>query len=173
MIRDHEPDRTAMTQTRLRSRTLSFAWLALVALASGTAFAADKPKTDASTKATGAFLTKEQLRTCMAQKSLTVQLQGDLVNEQTALATTRADITRDGAALKATLDGLDRSNAEAVAAHNELAQAHDKNIDAYQARVAAFNTRAEADKAEREVYGKNCENRRFLEEDEIAIKKGK
>jgi hypothetical protein len=173
MIRGLEPDRTDMTQTPLRSRTLTAALLALVALAPNTTLAADKPKAEASTKATGAFLTKEQLRTCMAQKSLTAQLQGDLVNEQTALATTRAEITRDGAALKATLDGLDRSNAEAVAAHNELAQAHDKNIDAYQARVAAFNARAEAGKAEREAYGKNCENRRFLEEDEIAIKKGK
>jgi hypothetical protein len=173
MIRDPESDRTDMTQNTLRSRTLTAAWLTLAALASATAFAADKPKTDASTKATGAFLTKDQLRTCMAQQSLLLQKKDELVSEQTALAATRAVAGDLGAALKATLDGLDRSNAEAVAAHNEAAQAHDKNIDAYQARVAAFNTRVEAGKAEREAYGKNCENRRFLEEDEIAIKKGK
>lgn len=173
MIRSLETGRTDMTPTPPRFRTLTATLLTLAALASSTAFAADKPKPDTSTKPTGAFLTKEQLRACMAQKSLTVQLQSDLVAEQTALAGTRAEITRDGADLKATLDGLDRSNAEAVAAHNEAAQAHDKKIDAYQARVAAFNARVEAGKAERELYAKNCENRRFLEEDEIAIKKGK
>jgi hypothetical protein len=39
--------------------------------------------------------------------------------------------------------------------------------------VTAFNARVEANNGDREAYAKACENRRFFEEDEIAIKKGK
>jgi hypothetical protein len=165
-----------MTPITLRTRALTGALLSLL-LATAPGFAADKPadkpKADATAKPPSKFLTKDQLRACMTQKAQAEQQDADLLKEQTALATDRAEVTRDGAALKEALVGLDRSNAEAVAAHNELALAQDKKIDAYQARVTAFNTRVEAGNAERVAYGKNCENKRFLEEDEIAIKKGK
>jgi hypothetical protein len=161
-----------MTPITLRTRALTGALLSLL-LATTPGFAADKPKPETTAKPSAKFLTKDQLRACMTQKAQAEQQDADLLKEQTALATDRAEVTRDGAALKEALVGLDRSNAEAVAAHNELALAQDKKIDAYQARVTAFNTRVEAGNAERVAYGKNCENKRFLEEDEIAIKKGK
>jgi len=145
-------------------RTLATALLAITLIVTGAAFAADKPKKEgAFGKGGGAMLTKEQLRSCMNQKAKVAQQEEDLTREQAALATTKGEIGRSGEALKAGLETLDRTNAEAVAAYNDQAQA----------RVTAFNGRVEAGQADREAYAKGCENRRFFEEDELAIKKGK
>jgi chromosome segregation ATPase len=155
-------------------RTLATSLLTLSLLATGAVFAADKPKKEgAFGKGGGAMLTKEQLRSCMAQKDKVAQLDDELTKEQTALAATKDEIKGSGETLKAGLETLDRSNAEAVAAYNDESQVRDKQIDDYQARVTAFNTRVEANNGDRDAYTKACENRRFLEDDEIAIKKGK
>jgi hypothetical protein len=143
-------------------------------LAAGAAHAADKTKKEGSFgKGGGAMLTKEQLRACMNQKARLAQQDDELAKEQSALAAAKGEVTRSGEALKAQLDTLDRTNAEAVAGYNDQAQARDKQIDDYQARVSAFNARVDAGRAEREAFGKGCDNRRYLEDDEIAIKKGK
>ena len=85
----------------------------------------------------------------------------------------KADITRSGDELKAKLDALDRTNSDAVTAYNDQATARDKQIDEFQSRADAFNARVEANKTEREAFGKACDNRRYFEDDEIAIRKGK
>ena len=155
-------------------RTLATALLSLTLLATSAAPAADKPKKEgAFGKGGGALLTKEQLRNCMTLKARVAQQDDDLTKEQTALVATKGDIGRAGDALKGKLESLDRSNAEAVAAYNDESQVRDKQIDDYQARVTAFNTRVEANNGDRDAYTKACENRRFLEDDELAIKKGK
>jgi len=160
----------------MKNRALILAALVATALAAAPAArAADKTAKEGTPagKGGGAFLTKEQLRACMTQKAHAAQLDDDLGREQTALAAAKDEVGRSGETLKAQLETIDRTSAEAVAAYNEQAQARDRQIDAYQARVTAFNARVEAAKVEREAYGKSCENRRFFEEDEIAIKKGK
>jgi hypothetical protein len=155
-------------------RTLATPLLALTLLATTVAFATDKPKKEGALgKGSGALLTKEQLRSCINQKARNAQQDDDLTKEQTALKTIQDELGSTGDALKARLETLDRTNAEAVAAYNDETQARDKRIDDYQARVSAFNIRVEANKTERDAYAKACENRRFLEDDEIAIKKGK
>jgi len=155
-------------------RTLATALLSLTLLATTAAPAADKPKKEgAFGKGGGALLTKEQLRNCMTLKARVAQQDDDLTKEQAALVATKGEIGRAGDALKGKLETLDRSNAEAVAAYNDESQVRDKQIDDYQARVTAFNTRVETNNGDREAYTKACENRRFLEDDEIAIKKGK
>ena len=159
----------------MKTKTFSTALaslLLIVATAAGAA--ADKPRKEgAFGKGGGPYLTKEQLRSCLNQKAHNAQLEDELSKEQAALAGVKADIVRDGDALKAKLEVLDRTNAEAVAAYNEESQARDKQIDAFQARAAAFNTRVESMQGERDAYAKACENRRYFEDDEIAIKKGK
>jgi Skp family chaperone for outer membrane proteins len=158
----------------MKNLSLTTTVLTLCLLAAGAAHAADKPKKESSFgSGSGAMLTKEQLRSCLGQKAHLAQLDDELVKEQAALAVAKDDVARSGDALKAQLETVDRSNADAVAAYNDQAQARDKQIDDYQARVGAFNTRVDASKAEREAFGKACVNRRFLEDDEIAIKKGK
>jgi hypothetical protein len=155
-------------------RTLATALLSLTLLASTAVPAADKPKKEgAFGKGGGAMLTKEQLRNCIALKARVAQQDDDLTKEQTTLVATKGEIGRAGDALKGKLETLDRSNAEAVAAYNDESQGRDKQIDDYQARVTAFNARVETNNGDRDAYAKACENRRFFEEDEIAIKKGK
>ena len=155
-------------------RTLTSAMLTLTLLAAPAAFAADKPKKEgAFGKGGGAFLTRDQLRVCLSLKTRTTPQDDALAKEQTALAALKDEIGRSGDALKARLEALDRTNAEAVTAYNDAAQGRDKQIDDYQARVTAFNAQVEAGKTDREAYAKGCENRRFFEDDEIALKKSK
>ena len=144
-------------------------------LAGAAVHAADKPKEAAfgKGKGSGAYLTLEQLRGCLKQQSRTVQSDADLVKEQATLADTQDEIARLATVLKEQLPALDRSNAEAVDAYNVQAAARDKLIDDYEARITQFNTRVEAAKADREAFAKACDNRRYFEEDETAIKKGR
>ena len=149
-------------------------WLT-AALVTHAAHAADKPK-EASFgkgKASGAFLTREQLRGCIAQQTRLAQQDAELQKDQAALAAAKAEIASSGDALKLELAALDRTSADAVTAYNERAAARDKSIDEYEARVPGFNERAEAGRAAREAFGKGCDNRRYFEDDEIAIRKGK
>jgi hypothetical protein len=144
-------------------------------LAAAGSHAAEPPKKEGafgSGKAGGAYLTRNELRVCLARQTRVAQQDGEMQKEQSTLAATKAEIARSGEQLKERLDALDRTSIDAVTAYNEAAEARDKQIDAFQTRVNVFNTQVEALKAEREAFGKGCDNRRYFEEDEIAIKKG-
>lgn len=155
-------------------RTSTTALLALALLATSAAFAADKPKKEgAFGKGGGAFLTREQLRVCLNLKARTAQQDDALAKEKAALVALKDEIGRGGDTLKAQLEALDRTNAEAVGEYNNASQARDKQIDDYQARVTAFNAQVESGKPDHDAYAKGCENRRFFEDDEIALKKSK
>lgn len=146
---------------------------ALLTAAAG--HAADKPKeaTFGGGKASGPFLTKAQLRDCMDQRTKVRQQQADLLTTQDKLKADKAEISRSGDELKADLEKLDRTNLEAVNAFNARSAERDKMIDAYQEQANQFNARVEQANTEREAYTKACENRRYFEDDEIAIRKGK
>lgn len=137
--------------------------------------AADKPRESSfgKGKGSGAYLTREQLRSCLSQQARLASRDEEMLKEQAALASEKADFARSGVELNEQLAALDRTNPEVVNAYNERAAARDKGIDAYEARVPGFNERVEAARAERETFGKACDNRRYFEEDEIAIRKGK
>ena len=156
-------------------RTLTRTVISLALLAICAAQAADKPKEAAfgKGKGAGAFLSRDQLRACLSQQSRMTQQDAELLREQASLGDVQAGIARRGDALKEQLATLDRTNAEAVAAYNGEAQARDKLIDDYEARVTQYNSRVEAGKAEREAFAKACDNRRYFEDDETAIKKGR
>ena len=158
----------------MKIKTVFAALLSLALIAATSGFAAEKPKKEgAFGKGGGAMLSKEQLRACMNQKTRAAQLDDELGKEQAALGGVKDELARTGEALKLRLEALDRTDAEAVTTYNDESKARDQQIDDYQARVTAFNTRVEAMHGEREAYAKACENRRYLEEDEIAIKRGK
>ena len=155
-------------------RTLTTVLLTLTLLATTGAIAADKPKKEgAFGRGGGAFLTRDQLRVCLSLKARSAQQDDVLSKEQTALVALKDEIGRGGDALKARLDTLDRTSADAVNGYNDASQARDKQIDEYQARVTAFNTQVEANKADHDAYAKGCENRRFFADDEISLKKSK
>jgi hypothetical protein len=156
-------------------RALILTLLTSTLLAAANGFAAEPKKEGAfgSGKAGGAYLTRNELRACLARQTRVAQQDGEMQKEQSTLAATKGEIARNGEQLKERLDNLDRTNVDAVTAYNEAAEARDKQIDAFQTRVTAFNNQVEALKTEREAFGKGCDNRRYFEEDEIAIKKGK
>ena len=168
--------RRAHAQGGLAALTGALLTLSLTAaLVTHAAHAADKSK-EASFgkgKASGAFLTREQLRGCIAQQTRLAQQDAELQKDQAALAAAKAELASSGDALKPELEALDRTSADAVSAYNERATARDKRIDDYEARVSRFNERVEAARVEREAFGKGCDNRRYFEDDEIAIRKGK
>lgn len=163
---------TALTAMRPFARTL----LILPLFAASLALAADKPKKEGSfggSKGAGAYLTKEQLRVCLDRQAKVKQEDAAMRAEQAAIATLKGETARTGDELKSRLETVDRTSAEAVATYNDAVQARDRQIDDYQKRVDAFNTRVEANQAERDAFGQGCNNRRYFEEDELAIKKGK
>jgi len=162
-------------------RTLSILPLVASALACSFAgssvFAADKApaKKEGSfgTGKAGPYLTKEQLRTCMTQQDKVKAQDGGLLKEQGEIEAQVAEIARTGDELKGKLEALDRTNAEAVSGYNEAVAARDRQIDAYQARVTAFNANVESNHAAHDSFAQECSNRRYFEEDETAIRKGK
>jgi len=157
------------TQTPFR------ALLATALLIAVSSHAADKPKeaTFGGGKAGGAFLTRNQLRDCMAQQGKVKQQQAEMLTLQDKLNTDKVEIGKTGETLKADLEALDRTSPDAVNAYNERAVARDKKIDEYQQQVDQFNGRVDGVRAEREAFSKACENRRYFEDDEAAIRKGK
>ena len=162
-------------QTKTPFRAPIGTLLASALLIAVSSHAADKPK-EASFgggKASGAFLTRNQLRDCMAQQVKVKQTNAEMLAAQEKLNADKAEISKTGETLKADLEALDRTSAEAVNAYNERAVARDKKIDEYQQQVDQFNGRVDTVRAEREAFSKACENRRYFEDDEAAIRKGK
>lgn len=155
----------------------TFPALSIVVLAASlcaaTGHAAEKKEGAFGKGGSGAYLTRDQLRTCLARQDKVRQQSDEMSKEQAALTTMKADIQRSGEELKAKLEALDRTNAEAVAAYNDEAGARDKRIDEFQTRADAFNARVASNKTDQDAFGKGCENRRYFEEDEIAIRKEK
>jgi hypothetical protein len=167
------PARTVAAM-HLLTRTL----LVLPLLAAATGFAADKPaaKTESgfgSKKATGPFLTKDDLRKCLDQQDKLKAQDADMVKEQGAIADKKVEIQKVGEDLTTRLTTIDRTNAEAVAGYNDAVQARDKQIDDYQARVDKFNAGIDQNQAAHDQFSQACSNRRYFEEDETAIRKGK
>ncbi len=136
---------------------------------------ADKPR-EASfgkAKASGPLLTMAQLRECLGQQERVRTLGNETVKEQATLNASKGEIDRLTATLQEQLTTLDRTNAETVAAYNAQVQNRYKSIVEYQSNVPAFNTKVETLTTERAAFAKNCENRRYDENNEIAIRKGK
>ena len=149
--------------------------LLLPLLAASFAFAADKPtkKEGGFGGGKGAYLTKEELRTCLNRQTKVKTEDAAMLKEQAEITTVKDELVRHGDELKQRLEALDRTNAEAVTAYNDATLARDARIDAYQKQVDAFNARVAATQTEREAFGSGCNNRRYFEEDELAIRKGK
>ena len=142
------------------------------------ATAADKPGARkegsfGTAKASGAYLTREQLRGCFARQDKVKADDAELKAEQEAITAQKTELARVGEELKNQLQSIDRTKAEAVAAYNETVQARDRQIDAYQTRATGFNTRVEANHAAHSGFAQDCSSRRYFEEDEAAIRKGK
>lgn len=119
------------------------------------------------------ILTPAQLRECHAQQTKVRQQDADSLRQRQSLDAEKADIARLAETLQAQLATLDRSNAEAIDAYNEQVQVREKRIDAYQAGVDQYNAKVASLQSDHDALARSCDNKRFLEDDETAIKKGK
>ena len=158
----------------------------LAACALGLAHAADPPtarpaaKPAAKTKAERSFgggkgplLTRAELRACLAQQDRVGADQEALVKERDAREAEKAALQASGEALKAELAALDRADADAVERFNAKARERDAAIDAFQGGAAAYNERVRALESLRQSFAQACGNRRYDEDDEIAIRSGR
>lgn len=160
-----------------------FAPILLAAVACAPAHAADPPgaKPVATAKSERAFgsggkgplLTRNELRACLAQQERIRAEQDTLAKERAGREVEMGTLRASGEELKAELDALDRTDAEAVAQYNAKAQARDQAVDAFQAGAAAYNDKARALETQRQSFAQSCGNRRYDEADELAIRNGR
>lgn len=131
------------------------------------------PKTGSFGNGKGLLLTRAELRECFAMQDRIKTQNEAAAKERETLEKEKSEIVETGKALKEQLTTLDRTNAEAVQQYNTAVLERDKRIDAFEARMPEFNGKVEALQKDREGFERQCGNRRYDEDDEIAIRKGK
>ena len=119
------------------------------------------------------ILSRQELRECLAAQTKLKAKREETQQLKEQLGKEKEEIKRAGDELKEKLVWVDKTSQEQVDQYNAAASERDKRIDAYEARTTAFNTQVDALNADREAWGRNCENRRYDEKDELAIKMGK
>ncbi len=139
-----------------------------------TGAAAQTPMGNAKSKGPGdRILTRDELRACYKQRDdLNVQRDA-LDRERVKLDAERADLVKEGAALKEVFDALDRTSQEAVDNYNAKAKERDAGVDAWNVRNGGAKDREKALDETQGGWRKNCSERRYREEDEAALRKGK
>lgn len=126
-----------------------------------------------SGKGAGPLMTRAELRECLAIEARVLDGTQSAAREREQLEKEKAELIRQGDALKAELETLDRTSAEAIEAYRSRVQARDKAIDEFDVRSDSFNTRVGALDADRSTFKQRCDNRRFDQADEAALRKGK
>ncbi|CAG1013740.1 hypothetical protein BURC_00502 [Burkholderiaceae bacterium] len=119
------------------------------------------------------LLSRDELRECMSTKTRLAQQREETVQMQAQLAADKQALQQSGEELKAQLAALDRTNEELVQQHVENHNAREKRVEAFHASAADFNAKVEQLNVQQEAYAKACENKRFDEADELAIRRGK
>jgi hypothetical protein len=93
--------------------------------------------------------------------------------ERETLENERQELLKEEDALKAQAKALNQGNADAVAAFNARAAEHDRKVQAWNERNRAAVERAQTWQDENSRWSADCADRRYNEDDEIAIKRGK
>jgi len=134
---------------------------------------ADRIGTLGTGKTGGKLLTREELRACMATQTRHKSEREALSQREKALDKQRVEILAEGEAITAARDTLDRTSEEAIKGFNERVLARDARIDDYNRRNAALVADATAWQAAANQWKTQCGDRRYREDDEIAIQRGK
>ena len=133
----------------------------------------DRIGTLGSGQSGGRLLTREELRTCMATQARHKSEREALVQREKALDKEKPDIVAESDAIKAARESLDRTSEEAIRAFNQRVLDSDARIDDYNKRNAALVADATAWQAAFDQWKTQCGDRRYREDDEIAIRRGK
>lgn len=124
-------------------------------------------------KPVGPLLSRTELRECLALRGRIKSGNEAATADREQLEKEKAELLRQGEELKAQFAALDGSSVEAIEQYRERALARDKAIDAFEARTSEFNGRVTRLSEDRAGFSQRCDNRRFDELDEIAIRNGK
>lgn len=119
------------------------------------------------------FLTRDQLRQCLAEQDRIKTESADLAQAQARLDKDRADIERLGTELAADKAKVDTSDEAAVNAYNERARQRAKRIEDFKAAAPLFNQRVDKLVADRQAFATACADRRYFEDDLDDIKAGR
>jgi chromosome segregation ATPase len=90
-----------------------------------------------------------------------------------ALNAERAQLQQGFDALKAEQAQITAGYNEQVTSYNQRAQAHAGEVEGLNSRATQLSSESEAEARERDAWRTACADRRYREDDEIAIKRGK
>lgn len=124
-------------------------------------------------KGAGPLLTKAELRDCLALQERVRGGSQEALRERDELEKRKAELLREREDIRAALDKLDVADAQAVEQHKARALAHDQAVEAFGTRSGAFNGMVGALEADRASFQQRCDNRRFDQADEEALRKGR
>jgi len=134
---------------------------------------ASAEKSLGSGKSTGRVLTRDELRACMARQSDQHAKREAIVKTTQELDKEEAAIHAEADAIKGARETLDRTSQAAIDEFNKRLLANDERIDAFNKRKADLATEGTAWQNAQNDWTVNCGDRRYREDDEIAIKRGK
>ena len=123
--------------------------------------------------APGTMLTKDELRVCLKDKDDILAQRARLEKEQAASQAERDQIVAQTQILKNAMSTLDRTAPGVLDAHDAKVDAHEKRIDAWNQAHRQMLTTIEALNNKQSQWTTNCGEKRYREEDELAIRSGK
>lgn len=130
----------------------------------------DKILTLGSGPATGAQITKEQLRECLAMPAR-LTAEADKAKRATAdVEGDKAEFDRFDAQLKSERSKVDPKDRAAIAAYNAKLEKRQKMVGAFNAKSAAAAERVENYNALRKSWESGCENRPYSERDYAELR---
>ncbi|HZW72137.1 MAG TPA: hypothetical protein VFF43_01265 [Caldimonas sp.] len=142
---------------------------ALCALAAA-AVAADKAKPAAKPDA---IMTPAQLKDCLDKQQRRDKATDAALKTKGEINAEKAAIDKSGTELSDAATTLDKTSEDAVNAFNDKVDERNKQIEAYEAKVAAYNRDAEGVRALGDEYAKSCANRRYDDRDLADIQRKK
>ncbi len=145
---------------------------AKAAAKSAPAAPAEKLSSFGNAAGSGKLLTRDELRACFKERDELAARRVQIDAEQKRNEAERTDLLSAGEALKAELGALDRSSGDAVDAYNLRAKNRDEAVDAYNTRQRKLVADAEKLTDTQSLWKSECGDRRYREDDEIAIRRG-
>lgn len=132
----------------------------------------DKVSSFGAAGGSGKLLTRDELRACFKERDELAARRGQIDAEQKRNEADRAELLSTGEALKTELATLDRSSGDAVDAYNLRAKKRDDAVDGYNTRQHKLVADAEKLSDTQSLWKSECGDRRYREDDEIAIRRG-
>ncbi len=119
------------------------------------------------------MLSKEELRVCLKDKDDILAQRAQLEKDQAASQAERQQIIAQTQALKDAMATLDRTAPGVLDAHDAKVDAHEKRIDAWNKSHQQMLSVIDTLNKKQAQWTTECGEKRYREDDEIAIKAGK